>query len=208
MPPELEPMFRSATLLFVLLNPFLLSIYLLELVATLDPKTFRRVLARAGLISTAVFVVFALTGDAMFRDVLQVRFASFLVFGGVVFLLIGIRFVMSGQLAIEQLRAPPEHIAGAIAMPFMIGPGTVSASILAGARQPALWATLAIVLAMMAVVVCLVALKALHDRVKASHAKLVERYVDIVGRLSALVVGSIAIDMILNGIELWLSAER
>jgi small neutral amino acid transporter SnatA (MarC family) len=32
------------------------------------------------------------------------------------------------------------------------------------------------------------------------HAKYIDRYVDIVGRLSALLIGTIAVDMIINGI--------
>jgi small neutral amino acid transporter SnatA (MarC family) len=40
----------SATLLLVLLNPFALSVYLLDLIRTLDPGTFLRVAMRAALI--------------------------------------------------------------------------------------------------------------------------------------------------------------
>jgi multiple antibiotic resistance protein len=53
---------RSTTLLFVLLNPFLVIIYLVDLVETLDRKRFALVLAQGGLIACAVFVCFALLG--------------------------------------------------------------------------------------------------------------------------------------------------
>lgn len=131
----------SILLLLLLLNPFLLIIYLIDLVQDLDAGEFRRILVRAGLISSSVFTIFALLGDMIFEDLLQARFASFQIFGGLIFLLIGIQFVFTGPGALRSIRGAPEHVAGSIAMPIMIGPGTVSASILAGSKLPPLLAT-------------------------------------------------------------------
>jgi hypothetical protein len=50
----------------------------------------------------------------------------------IVFLIVGINFMLKGNQAIEALRGPPEHIAGFIAMPILVGPATVSASVLMG----------------------------------------------------------------------------
>jgi small neutral amino acid transporter SnatA (MarC family) len=199
--PHLDAALRSALLLFVLLNPFLMMIYLLDIVQRLDARRFRSVLVRAALISIGVFAVFAATGDLVFVDVLQVRFESFLIFGGVVFLLIGLRFVFQGPEALEAMRGAPEHLAGSIALPFMIGPGTLSASVVAGARTPFPWALGAIAGAVLASVVCVVLLKLLHDHVRKRHEALVERYIDVVGRISALVVGTVAVEMIVRGVE-------
>jgi len=199
---------QSTTLLFVLLNPFLMTIYLLDLIERLDGATFRSVLVRGSAISACVFAVFALAGAAIFQDVLQVRFASFLVFGGIVFLIIGIRFVFDGPEAVTRVRGPAEHLAGSIAMPFMIGPATVSASVLAGAHLSAPLAVLSIVAALAAAVAGILLLKTLYDHVHQRNERLVSRYIDIVGRISALVVGTIAMDMILSGLEMWLTALK
>ena len=72
---------ESAVLLFVLLNPFLLCIYLLDLIQELNVRRFGRVLMRASVISGVVFVAFAWAGDAIFSRVLQVRFCAFQIFG-------------------------------------------------------------------------------------------------------------------------------
>jgi multiple antibiotic resistance protein len=202
---EIPQLTKSALLLFVLLNPFLMSIYLLDLIEELDTRTFNAALARGALIASVAFAVFAIGGDAIFARVLQVRFASFLVFGGILFLLIGVRFVHQGPDAVKQLRGAPEHIAGSIAMPFMIGPGTVSASVLAGARLSLGFALLAIALAMLGTVLGLFVLKWLHDRLRESHGRLVSRYIDVTGRASALLIGTIAIDMVFNGLDIWLT---
>ena len=199
----LDDFLHSFTLLFVLLNPFLLVVYLLDLVNRLDAQTLVRVLLRAAIIAAVVFIAFAWSGDALFRNMLQARFAAFLLFGGVIFLLIALRYVLTGEGALLQLRGEPEHLAGSIAMPFLIGPGTVNASVLAGARLPIVWAAACILAALLCTVVCVFLLHTLHHWVKERNAALVERYVDIVGRISALVIGTIAVEMILQGIELW-----
>jgi multiple antibiotic resistance protein len=198
----------SFLLLFVLLNPFLMSIYLLDLIEQLDAATFRRALVRGVLISFVAFTMFAWAGDTIFSRVLHVRFAAFLIFGGLVFLVIGIRYVLVGSEALRGLRGQPEHVSGSIAMPFMIGPGTVSASVLAGSYQPVLFATLSIAAALLLTFVTVLAIKWVHDSVKRRNERLIERYIDIVGRISALVIGTIAVDMILRGIDLWLAESR
>lgn len=201
---ELEPHVSSALLLLALLNPFLMSIYLLDLITDLPRAVFVRVLARAALISAAVFSLFAWGGDTIFSDVLQVRFASFQVFGGVIFLAIGVRFVFKGADAMRSIRGQPEHLAGSIAMPFMIGPGTVSASVVVGARLPVLDAVL-VIFATLAITVALVAaIKLLHDVLKEKNARLVDRYIEVVGRVSALLIGTFAVEMIFEGIGSWL----
>ena len=193
----------SVLLLLMLLNPFLLIIYLIDLMQELDDRSFSQVLVRAGIISTAVFILFALAGDALFTQVLQVRFASFQIFGGIIFLLIGIQFMFTGPEAIRKMRGKPEHVAGAIAMPIMIGPGTVSASILAGGRLPSALAITAIVIAVVVTVTTLLLLKRLHDVVRPRHAILIERYLEVMGRVTALVIGTFSIEMIMQGLWTW-----
>jgi len=199
-----EPFIASFLLLFALLNPFLMSIYLLDLITDLSARDFLRVLARGALISAGVFSLFAWSGDAIFSDYLRVRFASFQVFGGIVFLLIGVRFVFSGADAMRLMRGRPEHIAGSIAMPFMIGPGTVSASVVVGARLPIHEAVIVISGTLILTVVLVTAIKVAHDYVKEHNARVIDRYIEVVGRLSALLIGTIAVEMLFEGLGTWL----
>lgn len=194
----------SVALLLMLLNPFLLILYLIDLVQDLDKNQFRNVLIRAGLISTGVFSLFALVGDALFEDVLQARFASFQIFGGIIFLLIGIQFMFTGPTALRAIRGAPEHIAGSIALPIMIGPGTVSAAVLAGSRLPPLLAVAGIAMTVLVTVLVILLLKNLHDFVLPRNAKLIERYIEVMGRITALVIGTYAIEMIMQGLAGWL----
>ncbi len=204
---ELHQFVDAVVLMLVLFNPLLMSAYLHDVMSELDVRVFLRVVSRAFVISGVVFILFAWAGDSLFSRVLQVRFAAFLIFGGFVFLVIALRYLVMGAEMIGKLRGETEHLAGAIAMPFMIGPGTISASVLTGARLPIEWAALAIVVALLISCLLLMAMKRLFDLVQQRNERLVERYAEIIGRASALIIGTIAVEMILKGADLWL-AER
>ena len=194
---------KSSALLFVLLNPFLVILYLVDVVESLERRRFAQVLMRAGLISIAVFCCFALLGDAIFSSVVQAEFASFQIFGGVVFLLIALQFVFRGPTAVEMLRGKSENLAGSIAMPVLIGPGTISASVVIGKRLDPLGACAAVLLAVFASVLLMLALKALHDFVRPRGEPLIKRYIAIAGRIMALYAGTVSIDMIMQGLRAW-----
>jgi len=193
----------STTLLLTLLNPFLVIVYLVDVVQKLKQEQFHRVMIRAGLISTAVFCSFAILGDSIFTGIMQVEFGSFQIFGGIIFLLIGIQFVFRGPTAVEILRGESKHIAGSIAMPVLIGPGTISASIVIGKRHDALLACSAVVVAVVVCLLVVALLKYLHDLAHPNREELIERYIEIAGRITALYVGTVAIDMIMQGVRTW-----
>lgn len=204
----MDAFWHSTTFLFVLLNPFMMMVYLLPLIRELEMTTMTKVLVRASVTAGIVFIGFAATGTALFRDVLNARFEAFMVFGGLIFLFLSIRSVVLGAEARSQLvGGPPEHIAGSVAMPFMIGPGTVSASAVAGTTLPLPMAVLSIVAALTASGVGILALKYAHDHVQRRYEGLVERYIDIVGRISHLVVGTIAVEMIFQGLDGWIGRK-
>ena len=195
-----SPYLTTFILFFSLLNPFLMSIYMIGLIRHTETKVFNRALIQGGLIAYVVFLLFAWGGEAIFSRYLNVRFESFLIFGGLIFLVIGYRFVFQGAETIGEMRAAPEHLAGTVAMPFMIGPGTISAAVVTGMSMSIGEAALIIAFTLFLTCSVLIIMKLSHDHLKSSHAKYIDRYFDIVGRLAALLIGTIAIDMIVNGI--------
>jgi small neutral amino acid transporter SnatA (MarC family) len=194
---------NSTILLLVLLNPFLVIVYLVDVVQKLERKQFARVMLRAGVIASAVYCCFAVLGDLIFSRVVQAEFASFQIFGGVVFLLIGVQFVFKGPTAIEVLRGESEHLAGAIAMPILIGPGTISACVVVGKRHDSLTACGIILFTIAASIGVMIVMKGVHDFVRPRSARLIERYVEIAGRITALYVGTISVEMIMQGVRSW-----
>lgn len=202
---DFEQFNKSYLLLLVLLNPFILSIYLLELIRGLELRAFSGLVLRAFLISLAVFLLFAWFGERIFDDVLQVRFLAFLIFGGITFLIIGIRLTLGVTAPIHSLNLRSNEVAGSIAMPFIVGPGTISASVLAGSRLGVPLGTAAIVLAMASAFLSLILLKMLYDWVQTRQERYVQKYIEVAGRITALFTGSFAVDMILKGVERWLA---
>ena len=193
----------SSALLLMLLNPFLVVVYLIDVMQKMEGRTFRHVLLRAAIISSIVFCFFAILGDAVFSEIAQVEFASFQIFGGIVFLLIGLQFVFRGPQAIEILQGESEHLVGAIAMPVLIGPGTISVSVIIGKKLEPLMACISILSAICISVIIILLLKSLHDFVRTRHERLIQRYIEIAGRITALYVGTVSIEMIMQGIRTW-----
>lgn len=193
---------KASTILFVLLNPFLISIYLISLIRQLSLRDFTKVMIRAHVISGVVFVIFAITGEDIFEHVFNVRFGAFLIFGGIIFLWIGIQSIFSGQVVLIETRGDPEYLAGSIAMPFMIAPGTLSASVLIGSSLPPKSAAVAILIAIICSLVSIVLFKLIHDPLKKMNERLLNRYVEVTGRVVALFTGTYAIEMIFKGVSL------
>jgi small neutral amino acid transporter SnatA (MarC family) len=196
---------ESGSLLLALLNPFLIVIYLADLIDKLEPERFRAVLVRAGFIAGGVFCAFAVLGAALFSRVIHAEFESFQIFGGIVFVVIGLQFVFRGPAAIEILRGESAHVAGAVAMPVLVGPGTISASVVIGKRHDPLFACGIVLGAVASSLILLAFLKAVHDYVRPRRAELVERYFEVAGRVTALYVGTVAIEMIMQGVTGWLA---
>jgi len=194
---------KSTALLLVLLNPFLVVIYLIDMIEHLERKQFTRIIIHAGLIATVAFICFAILGDAIFSNLVHAEFASFQIFGGVIFLLIGLQFVFQGPRAIDILRGQSEHLAGAIAMPILVGPGTVSASVVIGQQLEPFLASVAVVTAVSISLAIMLLLKRAYDYFMPRKEQVIKHYVEIAGRVMALFVGTIAIEMIMRGLRTW-----
>lgn len=173
------------------------------MIENLDQKKLIQIMIRAGLIAGVAFSCFAILGDVIFSMFVQAEFASFQLFGGVVFLLIGLQFAFQGPKAIEILRGKSEHLAGAVAMPVLIGPGTISASVIIGEKHAPLIASVAIFSAVAISIAIMLALKAVHNFVLPRRERLIQRYIEISGRIMALFVGSVAVEMIMQGVRTW-----
>lgn len=201
----MKDIISSVILLLVLLNPFLIIVYLIDIVKKKTAKEFSKILIRAGIISFTVFSLFAFLGDTIFSNVFNASFASFQIFGGIVFLLTGIQFVFKGSATIESLRGESKHIAGAIAMPIFIGPGTISYSVIIGERLNKTNALLSIALTVIICISIIMFLKYLHDKIHQKKEELIEQYIDIAGRVIAMLLGTVSIELIMSGVIYWIN---
>ena len=200
----MKDIIRSILFLSILLNPFLIIVYLIDVIKKKSSRVFGKILLRAGLISFILFSLFAVLGDTIFNNVIHARFSSFQIFGGIIFLLIGIQFIFKGGAAIEVLRGESKYIAGAIVMPIFIGPGTLSYCVLIGEKLDKLEAIIAIGITVFLCIGVIYLLKLIYDKIHTQKEALVEQYFEIAGRVTALLIGTISVEMIFTGLSDWI----
>ncbi len=51
----------------------------------------------------------------------------------------------------------------------------------------------------------MIGLKKLHDIVRTRNEPLIERYIEVAGRVVALVIGTYSIEMIMQGVSQWMT---
>ena len=88
-------------------------------------------------------------------------------------------------------------------MPILIGPGTISASVVIGKRYDVIAACSTVFAAVLISIIIMIGLKVLHDHVRPKREPLIQRYIEIAGRITALFVGTVSIDMIMQGVRAW-----
>jgi len=187
-----------------ILNPFALCLYLAVLMEELDLKRFVRVLAVACLISLVSFCICAVAGETLLTDWLGIRPEALRIFGGMVFFVVAYNYVVHGYRGAEVLRGSLEELPSAVALPFMIGAGTITQAILVGKKHTPLEAV-AVLGAGVAVTFAIVLIfKLIRDRMKARRERLFERYVNILARANGLLIGAISTQMVVSGVhQLW-----
>jgi len=196
----------SGASFLAILNPFALSLYLWVLMTGIERAEFFRVLLQATLISLAIFCVFAVAGERML-DLLGIDAGALRLFGGLVFLMIALKYVSHGYRAVESLRGSITELPSAIAVPFMIGAGTITQAILIGKRHdlPIALTILAAVIALSLLVIT--AFYFINARLTPRYESAFNRYVNMLARLNGLIIGAFSVKMIFEGARIMLQHE-
>jgi len=193
---------KEFMLMLVILNPFSQVLYLFELMDQLNPKEFLKVHLKATLISFTIFILFALIGEKyILKQVFQVRLASLQIFGGLIILFIAFQYIIKGSGSNLLYRGDISELAPNIALPYMIGPGTIWVSILIG-RNYAMHITTGIIAMVLAAnFIFLILYHQLHYRLNKRNETAMGKYIAILMRVNALFIGAIGVEMLITGIE-------
>jgi small neutral amino acid transporter SnatA (MarC family) len=89
----------------------------------------------------------------------------------------------------------------AITMQVMIGPGTITASVIIGKRNDLPIACIGILLSIVLCIITVILQKHLQDRIRKKREQLIQHYLDLTERITALFLGSAAIEKIMLGIQ-------
>ncbi len=187
-----------------ILNPFALCLYLTGVMEDLTLRDFARVMAGACLVALLAVAMFAVAGEYLLVHLLGLRFDALRVFGGAIFLGVGYQYVTKGYRATVALRGSVDELPSAIALPFMIGAGTITQSILIGDKTG--WAmALATISAAVAVAFAMpLVFKLIRDHLRETRGRVFDRYVNILARVNGLIIGGVSTEMVITGARhLW-----
>jgi multiple antibiotic resistance protein len=160
-----------------------------------------KVLIRASFISLVIFVFFAWSGEYIFTEIIQIRFDAFRIFGGIVFFVIAVMYIVHGRKAIIELEENLHDLASTIALPFMVGAGTISYSVIIGHKFMPIRASLMLFAIMAITVVCILGLLSLRGVLVSRLKVAFDKVMNISMRLMGFFVGAIGVDMIITGID-------
>lgn len=195
-------MYASIIAFLVMLNPFALFLYLKPVMRDLSDREFFSVLFRASLISFFIYLAFVLFGNFIFAKVFGISFESFRIFGGIILFSLAYMFIVRGKKAFIQTKGDLNDMASEIALPFMVGAGTISLSILLGDELPMPYNVLALAIIMTINFLIIIGLKEMRSRISIQKLKVAfDKNMEVLLRINGFFVGAIGVDMIANGIR-------
>ncbi|MFY8160453.1 MAG: MarC family protein [Candidatus Kapaibacteriota bacterium] len=185
----------------VMINPFALFLYLNPLMAKLSNKDFIKVLVKASLISFLTYIIFLLAGDFIFSQIFQIDYEAFRVFGGIVIFSFAYIYIVKGGRAILEDNGNLNDLAATIAMPFMVGAGTISLSIIMGKNYPYYIGVGIITASVIFSFGFILLLKKLKDILPENAKIAFDKNMEVLLRLNGFFVGAIGINMMFTGIK-------
>jgi multiple antibiotic resistance protein len=194
---SLPSLARAILALFIIVDPFGNIPIFIGLTEKMTQPQRRRVFRAATFTSFALLVVFALLGQQILAF-FNISLYSFMIAGGILLLIVAIKLLLEGEWheraeALESLSAVP------LAVPLLVGPGAMTATIL-NLQE------FGIVITLVAVVVVFVVVWVVLRLVEPIHRFLGKSGSTIIARIMALFIAAIAVQYILNGVTYYLPA--
>ncbi|MFT4312902.1 MAG: MarC family protein [Candidatus Woesearchaeota archaeon] len=187
--------------MLVLLNPFAMFLYLQPVMKALSKKEFLKVLTKATIISLSIFTIFLLTRELFFEALFNIRFESFQIFGGIVLFSMAYYFIVRGEKALIILKEDLEDLANDIALPFMVGAGTISLTIIMSETHNFFGGLTIVSIALGVNYVLILFLQFIRNQFDKRKMRVAfDKNMEILLKLSGFFLGAIGIDMIITGI--------
>ncbi len=186
---------RATLALFIIVDPFGNIPVFIGLTEKMDAGQRRRVFRSATLTGFILLVIFALAGQQILTF-FGISLYSFMIAGGILLLIIAIKLLIEGEWwnpegSLESLSAVP------IAVPLLVGPGAITATIL-NLQEFGIAVTL------VAVVIVFIIVWIVMRAVEPVNKVLGKSGSQIIARVMALFIAAIAVQYILTGITYYL----
>ena len=195
-------MVAAIVALLVMMNPFAIFIYMDPIMKSLHHRGFLMVFVKATAISFFVLLFFFLVGEVFFKNVLQINFDSFRIFGGIVVFSFAYLFIVSGRKAIIMMKENLDDLASEIAIPFIVGMGSISLIILFSKKLSVIEGIITVSAVLSANFIIILLLKLLRDKLPGKKLKVAfDKNMQVLMRIMGFFIGAIGIDLIIKGIK-------
>jgi multiple antibiotic resistance protein len=191
--------FSAALLLFLVMDPFGNIPFFLTALKNVNPQRQRIIIIRELLIALGVLIVFLFFGQFILK-ILQISEPSLSTAGGIILFLIAIKmiFPLPGGVFEEKIEGEPFIVP--LAIPYVAGPSALASVLLLMSRSPERWLDWLMALLLAWCVSGLIIFLSSGLR-----RFLGERGLVAMERLMGMILTTIAVQMLLNGIKQFLT---
>jgi len=186
---------RATLALFIIVDPFGNIPVFIGLTEKLEGQQRRRVFRSATLMGFALLVIFAFTGQGLLTF-FGISLYSFQIAGGILLLIIAIKLLIEGEWW-NPVGSQASLSAVPLAVPLLVGPGAITATIL-NLQEFGIVITLVAVVAVFLIVWLVLRL------VEPVYRFLGKSGSQIIARIMSLFIAAIAVQYIINGITYYL----
>ena len=186
---------RATLALFIIVDPFGNIPVFIGLTEKLEGQQRRRVFRSATLMGFALLVIFAFTGQGLLAF-FGISLYSFQIAGGILLLIIAIKLLIEGEWW-NPVGSQASLSAVPLAVPLLVGPGAITATIL-NLQEFGIVITLVAVVAVFLIVWLVLRL------VEPVYRFLGKSGSQIIARIMSLFIAAIAVQYIINGITYYL----
>lgn len=195
---SLQGLWAATFYLIVLINPISKVFFLASAPEAKEGHELRVVSVKASLVAFLILFCFIILGKIIFTQIFHIDLFSFQIVGGLVLFTLGYRALTKGAFyehddshrLVEQAVVP-------LASPLIAGPATITAVIALAAQNGVLETTFATLIAILVNFVFMILSIELYKVLK--HYNLVGALI----RLTGLIVSTISVQMILEGVSSW-----
>src|SRR5512136_1038444 len=186
---------RATLALFIIVDPFGNIPVFIGLTEKMDVGQRRRVFRSATLTGFILLVIFALAGQQILTF-FGISLYSFMIAGGILLLIIAIKLLIEGEWwnpegSLESMSAVP------IAVPLLVGPGAITATILNLQEFGIAVTLIAVVIVFLIVWIVMRGVEPVNHVLGKSGSQ-------IIARVMALFIAAIAVQYIITGIQYYL----
>ena len=193
----LPDLIRGTIALFIILDPIGNIPIFMGLTKEMSREDRGKVFRTATLVGLLLLLTFTIAGNEIFRF-FGITIHSFMIAGGILLLIIAIRILISGEL--KEAASSPESIGAVpIAMPLLVGPGAMTATILT-------LQTSGIAVTLVTVLINFVIIWGIFHFMDPIYKFLGETGSLVIARVLALIIAAIAVGYVLEGVRHFVSS--